>query len=194
MFNEGKSAIKGKTMLRSANAQKKPLRCRLRALRGNNEGATAIEFAMVAPVLFTLIFGIIEFGLMLSTQSALDGAASNAARVYKAKARSTIDGADCDAIHFLMTQYGGGLIDPSRLRISAVQLAKWGDAKMPHDIKKNEGYAGRTGQITHYRIKYDYSTYTPFLAELFGGKRKVVTLWASTVVQNEPSVGGPGGY
>lgn len=180
-------------MLRSANAQKKPLRCRLRTLRGNNEGATAIEFAMVAPVLFLLIFGIIEFGLMLSTQSALDGASTHAARTYKALARSGKEGANAAAIHSLITQYGSGLVDPSRTRVVAQKLTGWGIAGMPADAPENDGDAGETSEIIQYRVYYDYYTYTPFLAQVLGGDRGVITLRASTVVQNEPSIGAGAG-
>lgn len=180
-------------MLRSANAQKKPLRCRLRALRGNNEGATAIEFAMVAPVLFTLIFGIIEFGLLMSTQSALDGASTNAARKYKALARSGNPGANTAAIHTLITQYGAGLIDPSRTRVVARRLANWGTAAMPANAPNNGGRAGTVAQIIQYRVYYDYYTYTPFLSQILGGNRGMITLRSSTVVQNEPSIGAGGG-
>jgi Flp pilus assembly protein TadG len=38
----------------------------------NKKGNTAIEFALVAPILFLLIFGILEFGLTLFANSTLD--------------------------------------------------------------------------------------------------------------------------
>jgi Flp pilus assembly protein TadG len=44
------------------------------------QGTTAIEFAMVAPVLFLIIFGGVEFGQLLWTQSALHYAVQQAAR------------------------------------------------------------------------------------------------------------------
>lgn len=44
------------------------------------QGATAVEFALVAPVLFLIIFGGVEFGELLWTQSALHFAVQEAAR------------------------------------------------------------------------------------------------------------------
>ena len=44
------------------------------------QGTTAVEFAMVAPVLFLIIFGGVEFGMLLWTQSALHFAVQEAAR------------------------------------------------------------------------------------------------------------------
>jgi Flp pilus assembly protein TadG len=44
------------------------------------EGATALEFALVAPVLFTILFGVVEFSRLMWTQSALHFAVEAAAR------------------------------------------------------------------------------------------------------------------
>jgi Flp pilus assembly protein TadG len=58
-----------------------PLRPRLfRQLRRNADGTTSVEFALVAPVLFLIIFGGIQFGELLWTQSALHFAVQEAAR------------------------------------------------------------------------------------------------------------------
>ncbi len=43
-------------------------------------GATVVEFAMVAPLLFGLLFGVIEFGRAVYTQGALAYAAHEATR------------------------------------------------------------------------------------------------------------------
>ncbi len=50
------------------------------ALWRETRGTTGIEFAIVAPVLFLTIFGGIEFGRLLWTQSALHFAVEQAAR------------------------------------------------------------------------------------------------------------------
>jgi Flp pilus assembly protein TadG len=46
----------------------------------NDRGAAAVEFALVAVLLFTLVFGIAEFGRMWLLQSSLAAAARDAAR------------------------------------------------------------------------------------------------------------------
>jgi Flp pilus assembly protein TadG len=52
-----------------------------RALRlGDEHGASAVEFALTAPIFFLMIFGIITFGLMLWTQFGLQHGAEMAAR------------------------------------------------------------------------------------------------------------------
>lgn len=164
----------------------------LRKLKKNEEGATAIEFAMVAPVLLLLIFGIIELGIMFTTQSALEGAASNAARTYKAEARSNSNGAAIGLIRNLIVSYGGGLLKPGKMRVVAQRLGSWGSSSMPNSANNNTGNSGRTGQIIQYRVYYNYSISTPILKNVFGSNGNL-SLRASTVVQNEPAIGGGGG-
>lgn len=48
--------------------------------RRGNRGAAAVEFALVAPLLFLLLFGIISYGYMLSYRQALSQGAAEAAR------------------------------------------------------------------------------------------------------------------
>jgi Flp pilus assembly protein TadG len=51
--------------------------------RLDNSGATFIEFAIVGPPLLLLMLTILDLGIMLTTQSLLDGAARDAARLIR---------------------------------------------------------------------------------------------------------------
>jgi len=53
--------------------------CRL--CRRNRRGAAAVEFAVVAPLFFLLVFGMIEFGRMVMIQQILTNASREGARV-----------------------------------------------------------------------------------------------------------------
>lgn len=53
-------------------------RARLRS--GSEEGAAAVEFALVVPLLLVLLFGIIEFGTAYNAQILVTNAAREAAR------------------------------------------------------------------------------------------------------------------
>lgn len=46
----------------------------------NQDGATLVEFALIAPLLFLLIFGIIEFGLLLFNQHVITTSSREGAR------------------------------------------------------------------------------------------------------------------
>ena len=52
----------------------------LRRLARGREGATAVEFALVAPVLFMLLLGLMDIGKAFWIQSALDFAVQETAR------------------------------------------------------------------------------------------------------------------
>ncbi len=52
-----------------------------RSCRKNRRGAAVVEFAVVAPVFFLLIFGMIEYGRMVMVQQVLTNASREGARV-----------------------------------------------------------------------------------------------------------------
>ena len=52
----------------------------MRALPGDRRGVTAVEFAIVGSLMFTVSFGAIDLGLILWTQGSLQAVAANAAR------------------------------------------------------------------------------------------------------------------
>ena len=55
----------------------------------NEEGAAAVEFALIASLLFVVLFGIIEFGRLFNELEVLNSAAREGARV--AAVRGTAD-------------------------------------------------------------------------------------------------------
>ena len=57
-----------------------PLRCFLRRTWSDTEGASALEFAIVAPVFFMLVFGILVYGYYFASISMLNHIAYEAAR------------------------------------------------------------------------------------------------------------------
>lgn len=62
-------------------------------IRRNEEGAALVEFALIAIVLFTLLFGIIEFGLAFRDWLSVTSATREGARVAAAAANDP--DADC---------------------------------------------------------------------------------------------------
>ncbi len=51
-----------------------------RPCRRNRQGAAAVEFAIVAPIFFMMIFGMIEFGRVIMVQQVLTNASREGAR------------------------------------------------------------------------------------------------------------------
>lgn len=85
---------------------------------GNASGASAVEFALVAPVLILLVLGMIAFGLALGFAHSLQTAASEAAR-------AAVAGLDTDERVALATAAArtnlaaNVLLNPRALSISA---------------------------------------------------------------------------
>ncbi len=54
----------------------------LAALRADSRGGAILEFALLAPLLFTMLLGIVEVGRMFYVRQALEYATEEAARYY----------------------------------------------------------------------------------------------------------------
>jgi len=71
--------------------------CRL--CRRNRRGATAVEFAVVAPVFFLLVFGMIEYGRMVMVQQVITNASREGCR------RAVLDGATVTDVNDACNNY-----------------------------------------------------------------------------------------
>jgi len=72
--------------------------------RRSDGGATAVEFAIIAPVFFAMIFSLLELGLVFLRIASLDNALSASARlVYTGQTPSQIqlEDAICDRVLFM---------------------------------------------------------------------------------------------
>jgi len=62
-----------------------------RLCRRNRRGAAVVEFAVVAPILFLLVFGMIEYGRLVMVQQMLTNASREGARVGVLDGSTTAD-------------------------------------------------------------------------------------------------------
>lgn len=53
---------------------------RLGAIRGDQRGAALVEFALLAPIIFTLLFGVVQVGLHMQNYNAIRNLAVDGAR------------------------------------------------------------------------------------------------------------------
>ena len=67
--------------------------------RRNRRGAAAVEFALVAPVFFLLVFGLIEYGRMVMVQQMLTNASREGAR------HAVLDGATSTEVTTIVNDY-----------------------------------------------------------------------------------------
>jgi Flp pilus assembly pilin Flp len=89
---------------------------RMRAFGRGNSGATAVEFAIVAPLLFLVMFGIIELGRAWWTKSSLQYAVERTARYYAVGCAA--GGCPSDGAAYAASQMYGQSIGPSTFVIT----------------------------------------------------------------------------
>ena len=188
-------------------------RRRLRRLRTNDAGGALIEFALVVPLLITLIIAVIEFAMIVVVMVLLEGGVREAAR-YGMTGREpdgstrlqeivdiieshslglvTITTNDVDVlIYDDFASVGGG----DELVIDVNGNGDWdaADGDTYNDLNGNGTWeadhgvpgAGNGGAIVLYRVTANWQTLTPLVAP-FVGDGGTIPLSASVVIRNEP--------
>lgn len=148
-----------------------------------NDGASIVEFALLAPILFYLLFAIIEYSLILFTASIVEGGTANAARIAKTGAeRSTNDNPttrsaeDMRRIRELILQRGKWFLDDKDLTVTMT----------PQGTGSVQNTVGNSGEMVVYRASYRWHLMTPFMSRIIAPVDGVITLSSTTVVYNEP--------
>ncbi len=103
---------------------------RLRRLGRDAEGAAAVEFAMVAPVLLLTVMGIFDMGYSMYTTSILQGAIQKAAR------DSSIEGAPLSAaaIDARVTRMVRHIVPGAVLAFGRKSYSSFSDVGRPEDF------------------------------------------------------------
>lgn len=90
------TAGEGASTLRARSIE---LEKRFRRCRRQRWGAAVVEFAIVAPLLFLFVFGLIEYGRMVMVQQVITNASREAAR------RAVLDGATYAEVNTFVSGY-----------------------------------------------------------------------------------------
>lgn len=117
--------------------------------RGREDGAAALEFALVAPLLFALLFGIIGYGYMLSFRQGISQGAAEGARAaaveFNSANQSTVAMA---ALNRSLESYGVSCVGTSLIRDSETV----GDCSVSIDTCENN--ATKTCASVHVSYAY----------------------------------------
>lgn len=165
----------------------------------NKDGATAVEFALISPIFFGLIFSVFELGIFMTKVTLLDLAAAEASKqVYIGAATSgTVTAADleetiCDTVSFIDSNCRGNLL----LEMTPITNFRSIPTTDAQCIDKDTllrpvvtANPGSTGETVFIRICLTTSVLVPGLG--FGlnmmktdtGKTQIVTAIA---IRNEP--------
>lgn len=131
------------------------------------KGAAAVEFAIVLPVLVMLLFGIIEFSILLYDKAVITNASREGARAgicFNGLSASEITG-------------DNGVVD----KYCADNLITFGS--LTDITTEASGVGGASGTPCTVTVKYNYGflVLPNFISELTGG----INLTAQTVMRNE---------
>jgi len=162
-----------------------------RRLLRNSQGATAIEFAIVAPVLFLIIFGTLEFAIIMHISSVVEHAVHEGARFgitgndYKDRS----SGQDMDRTAFIKysieQRIGHWLYEPEMLTINTRVLNSIQGINLDGTIGDNNGY-GNGDQTVIYKVTYRWQIMTPFLREALGSDEDgTFTITSVVAAKNE---------
>lgn len=179
----------------------------LARLRDDTSGATIVEFALVAPVLFTMLFGLFDVGHNMYTAQMLQGAIQKAAR------DSTIEGAasNTTSLDAKVTTAVRAVAPGSTLAFSRKSYSTFTSVSRPEDYDdlnkngtcdanepfedangnkawdKDVGNAGfgSARDAVLYTVTVTYKRFFPIYA-LIPGQTKNFTMTTTTVLRNQP--------
>lgn len=175
-------------------------------LAGDRRGIAAVEFAILAPVMLTLMMGLMELGYQAYVQAAVTGAVQKAGRdsAIQGATPATIDAKVLGQVQMIAKGAAFTSGFPTRLNysnFSAIAPEPFVDSnnngvrdagECYTDVNGNGRWdddAGRTGQggandVTVYTVSVDYPRLFP-VARWFGWA-STATLSASTTLMNQP--------
>lgn len=152
-----------------------------KAFRGRR-GQSMVEFAVVAPLFFLLVFGITDFGLMFFRLETLQYAIREAGR-YAVTGQNMTGQCRTDSIRAILIQKAAGIpINPSDIKITS---------------PNGDNTAGGSRQMVTVSLSSSYTFITPFIGKFFpnhdgNGNGGQYIFKVSTTFMNEP-FGGNGG-
>jgi Flp pilus assembly protein TadG len=177
----------------------------LRRFHGNRRGSAAVEFALVAPVFFALLFAIIETALMFFASQVLETITQNSARVVltgQAQSGSVtacaVSGVSSPCSQTTFKTYVcsqiPALFDCNSLYVDVTSFSSFSAVTLPSHINgsgnfdSSMGYSpGSAGDIVVVRLFYQWPLFVTGLgyniSNLAGNKRLLV---ATAAFKNEP--------
>ena len=179
-----------------------------RGLADDARGATAVEFALILPVLLTFFFGIIEVALSLFINSSIESAVFEASRF--GVTGGTVAGVSRqDRVLAIVEERTYGLVNPATVTIDTLVYDTFSDIGKPEpfvDANANAAYdagevftdvngngvwdadmgaagLGGPSDVVVYQLTYDWGIVTPLMRRVMG---ETVEMVSSVAVRNEP--------
>ncbi len=174
------------------------------------KGASAMEFAFAAPVVFLAVAGIIDLMMVLFVTSLMEGGLQSASRLGRTGFQPVGITRE-EAVIQEVADATIGLVDPSELTITTSVYPCFDSIGQPEpyvDANDNDAYdAGETytdvngnsvwdpdmaaaglggpGSVVLYEVSTEWSALTPLIGKIFGPNGKI-PMKVSVAVRNEP--------
>jgi Flp pilus assembly protein TadG len=169
----------------------------LRRFRRNHQGSAALEFALVAPVFFALLFAIIETAIMFFASQLLETYTQEAARlILTGQAQNSNYNDQADFLsNFQKNVCSNTLFNCKNISIDVKNYSSFGSITITSQINASDNFdsstlsycPGNAGSIVVVRLFYQWPLFVTGLgyniANLTGNQR---LLQATAVFQNEP--------
>jgi Flp pilus assembly protein TadG len=174
-------------------------------LIGDRRGATIVEFAFVAPVLFTVLLGLTDFGYRCYAAAIVEGTLQQAARLATVgdKTDADIDAFVKDKLNSFNSGATVTITKTNYYQFSNVKKAEklttdtngngiWDTGDCYQDLNNNgkwDTVAGRDGlggsdDIVFYNVDFVFARVVPLSG--FLGWSNTETITANTVMRNQP--------
>ncbi len=160
------------------------------------DGATAVEFSLLALPLIVMVIGTIEIAMVFTTQSLLDASTNTAARLIRT-GQIQQSGADDPEEMFResLCDFAALLIPCNKIQFQVEELENFGEADDAPPLEFDEegnlegqGFSpGGVNSVVLIRVIYQYSIMTPLMQTVLTNRGDGKRLMMSTVVlQTEP--------
>jgi Flp pilus assembly protein TadG len=164
-----------------------PSRSALMRKRSRISGSTAVEMALIAPVFFFMLMGMVETTMMLTAQQLLENASFNTSRLAKTgyTAAGQTQGQTVSQILVHELQSFGTFIDTTKVILTDTTYTSFSGIG-------NDGTngMGKASQIVVYTVTYPWQMFTPMIGMVMGTQDAngnwVINLTSRIVVRNEP--------
>lgn len=184
-------------------------------LRSDQQGIATVEFAMLAPFIFVMLCGFLEFAWVMSARSALESSTMKAARLIAAsdcpdkrkqimtdtivRGMQHIHSTDNKPPTIESKTYSNGFGDVGEpepwVEGASTKNGKYDFGETYTDVNGNgkwdpdmgvSGSVGAANQIVSYTATFRVKSVVPFIAKRFGNGTDDYPIQASTVIRNEP--------
>lgn len=161
---------------------------RARAFRRNEDGAVAIEFSLIAPILIFALLSLLEIGVLGILTTGLDGAVIEAARRIRTGRADAANSATAfeDQICAHMATVFSSCQD--RLVISVQKFSAFANANAAATAQPDGQFdKGAASDIILVKANYTWPLLSPFVATAYGRTGPLeVTITSRVAFKNEP--------